>query len=100
MVDQPYTIVANSTGATHTHTHTHTHTDSHTHTPPAFIFPYKHEKSLYPVGVHERKLGTCGTEADHCPGTVLAASVKLLSNTVRPDKRTPPFPSQFLILKW
>ena len=55
---------------------------------------------MYPVGVHERKLGTCGTEADHCPGTVLAASVKLLSNTVRPDKRTPPFPSQFLILKW
>lgn len=33
-------------------------------------------------GVMERKLGTCGTEADHCGGTLLSPSVKLVSNSV------------------
>eukprot|EP01046_Picozoa_sp_COSAG06_P004689 COSAG06_NODE_200_length_20386_cov_35.829547_5_plen_749_part_00 len=52
MVDQPYTIVANSSG------------------------------------VHERKLGTCGTEADHCAGTPIASTLTLLSNTVSDGVRT------------
>jgi len=52
MVDQPYTIVANSTG------------------------------------VHERKLGTCGTEADHCSGTPIATSVTVVSSTVTNGVRT------------
>jgi hypothetical protein len=39
-------------------------------------------------GVTERKIGTCGTEAEHCPGTLLAASVKLVSNTVVGGVRT------------
>jgi len=39
-------------------------------------------------GIHERKLGTCGTEADHCPGTVLSESIKLQSNTVSGGVRT------------
>jgi hypothetical protein len=40
------------------------------------------------TGVEERKLGTCGTEADHCAGTPLAASVKVVSNTVADGVRT------------
>ena len=40
------------------------------------------------TGATERKLGTCGSEADHCPGTVLAASLTLLSNTVVKGTRT------------
>ena len=40
------------------------------------------------AGVTERKLGTCGTEADHCPGTVLNTSVALVSNTVVNNVRT------------
>jgi hypothetical protein len=39
-------------------------------------------------GVTERKLATCGTEADHCAGTPLASSVKLVSNTVTNGQRT------------
>ena len=33
-------------------------------------------------GVIEQKLGTCGSEADHCPGTLLSSSVKVVSNSV------------------
>ncbi len=40
------------------------------------------------TGVTEHKIGTCGTEADHCAGTPLAASVKLVSNTVENSVRT------------
>ena len=38
----------------------------------------------------ERKIGTCGSEAEHCaPDTdILAASLKLLSNTVADGRRT------------
>jgi len=39
-------------------------------------------------GVTERKLGTCGTEADQCGGTLLAASVTVLSSTVVKGVRT------------
>jgi hypothetical protein len=40
------------------------------------------------TAVVERKLGTCGSEAEHCPGTVLAPSVHLVSNTVENGVRT------------
>ena len=40
------------------------------------------------TGVTERKIGTCGSEAEHCPGTVLATSIKLVSNTVNNGVRT------------
>lgn len=33
-------------------------------------------------GVSEQKLGTCGDEGDHCPGTALKSSVNVVSNTV------------------
>ena len=33
-------------------------------------------------GVFEQKIGTCGSEADHCPGTRLKPTVTLVSNTV------------------
>ena len=39
-------------------------------------------------GVMERKLGTCGSEADHCPGTLLTPSITLVSNSVESDIRT------------
>jgi len=39
-------------------------------------------------GVIEQKIGTCGSEAEHCPGDPLASSVKVLSNTVVDGKRT------------
>jgi hypothetical protein len=39
-------------------------------------------------GVNERKLGTCGSEAEHCPGTPLATSIKVMSNTVVDGVRT------------
>lgn len=34
------------------------------------------------AGVIEQKIGTCGSEAEHCAGTKLASSVKVVSNTV------------------
>jgi hypothetical protein len=52
MVDQPYTLIVNSTG------------------------------------VIEQKIGTCGSEAEHCPGTLLNSTVRLISNTVVSGKRT------------
>lgn len=52
MSDQPYTLIANSSG------------------------------------VIEQKLGTCGSEADHCPGTQLSTSVKVVSNSVSGGVRT------------
>lgn len=39
-------------------------------------------------GVHEQLLGTCGSEADHCPGTPLKRSVTVLSDTVVDNVRT------------
>lgn len=39
-------------------------------------------------GVIEQKIGTCGSEAEHCPGDQLAASVKVVSNTVVGSVRT------------
>ena len=39
-------------------------------------------------GVIEQQIGTCGSEAEHCPGDQLASSVTLLSNTVTSGKRT------------
>eukprot|EP00441_Pelagodinium_beii_P019960 CAMPEP_0197660388 /NCGR_PEP_ID=MMETSP1338-20131121/50813_1 /TAXON_ID=43686 ORGANISM="Pelagodinium beii, Strain RCC1491" /NCGR_SAMPLE_ID=MMETSP1338 /ASSEMBLY_ACC=CAM_ASM_000754 /LENGTH=908 /DNA_ID=CAMNT_0043237725 /DNA_START=30 /DNA_END=2756 /DNA_ORIENTATION=- len=39
-------------------------------------------------GVLEQKLGTCGEEARHCPGTQLESSVKVVSNTVSNGRRT------------
>jgi hypothetical protein len=40
------------------------------------------------TGALEHKLGTCGTEADHCAGTLLATSVKVISNTVEDGVRS------------
>ena len=39
-------------------------------------------------GVTERKIGTCGSEAEHCPGIQLHGSVTLLSNSVVGGVRT------------
>lgn len=39
-------------------------------------------------GVFEQKLGTCGSEAEHCPGDSLPGSIKVVSNTVNGDTRT------------
>jgi len=39
-------------------------------------------------GVTERKLGTCGTEADHCGGTLLNSSVTVISSEVVNGVRT------------
>ena len=39
-------------------------------------------------GVFEQKIGTCGSEAEHCPGDRLATSVTLVSNTVVDGRRT------------
>lgn len=39
-------------------------------------------------GVTERKIGTCGSEAEHCPGDVLRSSVTVESNSVSKDVRT------------
>lgn len=38
--------------------------------------------------VFERQIGTCGSEAEHCPGDVLSTSVKMISNTVVKGVRT------------
>lgn len=39
-------------------------------------------------GVIEQKIGTCGSEADHCPGTQLQSTIKVVSNTVQGSMRT------------
>jgi hypothetical protein len=39
-------------------------------------------------GVIEQKIGTCGSEAEHCAGTQLKSSVKVLSNTEANGYRT------------
>ena len=39
-------------------------------------------------GVTERKIGTCGSEAEHCPGIQLSSSVTVLSNSVVGGVRT------------
>jgi len=39
-------------------------------------------------GVIEQKIGTCGSEAEHCPGTQLESMVTLVSNEVTNGKRT------------
>ena len=38
--------------------------------------------------ITEHKIGTCGSEASHCPGTMLQTSVRELSNTVVNNIRT------------
>jgi hypothetical protein len=40
------------------------------------------------TSVTERKLGTCGSEAEHCPGDLLAPSVKVESTSVVNNVRT------------
>ena len=40
------------------------------------------------TGVTERKLGTCGSEAEHCPGDALSPSVTVTSNSVENNVRT------------
>ena len=40
------------------------------------------------TGVFERQIGTCGSEAEHCPGDALAKSVTLVSNSVVDGHRT------------
>jgi hypothetical protein len=40
------------------------------------------------TGVSERQIGTCGSEAEHCPGDVLSASITLKSNSVSDGRRT------------
>ena len=40
------------------------------------------------TGVIEQKIGTCGTEAEHCPGTPLAKSVTVKKSSVVGDVRT------------
>jgi len=39
-------------------------------------------------GVIEQKIGTCGSEAEHCPGDQLTSSITVLSNTVAGGTRT------------
>lgn len=39
-------------------------------------------------GVVEREIGTCGSEAEHCPGDVLSPSVTVHSNKVANGVRT------------
>jgi len=39
-------------------------------------------------GVIEQKIGTCGSEAEHCPGDKLSSMVIVVSNTVVSGKRT------------
>lgn len=38
--------------------------------------------------VWEQKIGTCGSEAEHCPGSQLAKSITVVSNTVAGTVRT------------
>lgn len=40
------------------------------------------------TSVWEQKIGTCGSEAEHCPGDQLAKSVTIVSNTVVGGRRT------------
>lgn len=40
------------------------------------------------TGVYERKIGTCGSEAEHCPGDALASSLTVLSTQVASNVRT------------
>jgi hypothetical protein len=40
------------------------------------------------TAVVEQKIGTCGTEAEHCPGDRLAKSITVKSSTVSGGKRT------------
>lgn len=40
------------------------------------------------TSVWEQKIGTCGSEAEHCPGDRLQTSIKVLSSTVTGDVRT------------
>ena len=40
------------------------------------------------TGVYERQIGTCGSEAEHCPGDALQKSVTIVSNAVSDGVRT------------
>ena len=58
-----------------------------------FFHLHPHTCSSYTIivndtGVQERKIGTCGTEAEHCPGTPLAQSVTVVSQAVSAGVRT------------
>lgn len=46
-------------------------------------------------GVFEQHLGTCGSEAEHCPGDLLKASITMVSNTVVGNIRTVKFTRPF-----
>jgi len=47
-------------------------------------------------GVIEQKIGTCGSEAEHCPGDQLESSTTLLSNIVKGSTRTVVFTRAFV----
>ena len=40
------------------------------------------------TGVYEQQIGTCGSEAEHCPGTPLKASINVVSSKVDGNVRT------------
>ena len=40
------------------------------------------------TGVYERKIGTCGSEGEHCPGDALVSTVKVISTKVVDGIRT------------
>ncbi|XP_045180973.2 uncharacterized protein LOC123540207 [Mercenaria mercenaria] len=40
------------------------------------------------VGIQERQIGTCGSEAEHCPGDALETSIHVVSNKVSDGIRT------------
>jgi len=46
-------------------------------------------------GVTEHKIGTCGSEAEHCPGDILDSSIRMVSNEVLKGRRTVVFTRAF-----
>lgn len=40
------------------------------------------------TGVYERQIGTCGSEAEHCPGDALQTTLQVISNKVADGMRT------------
>lgn len=84
MFDKPYTIVVNATGP-----FKQLSAAACWLAPASSPLPIAHTpRLLCPAGVSERQLGTCGTEADHCAGTVIASSLKIVSNTLNNGVRT------------
>ena len=74
MADMPYTIIVNSTGVFEQKIGTNIVNISHSLT------------SLNSTSLLNK--GTCGSEADHCPGTLLQDQVNLVSNEIEGDKRS------------